>query len=266
MTDHDYDKEDRTMTDHDYDTEKDDATLFGGMFYARGLHNLAGPPGCGKTYVALGLCASVGDAAYLDLDENWATTERLSGLGLSQGLIEATAFDVRRLAHERGESIGATFQVLVDELASADRAPRVVVIDSLDQLMAEVGESSDNADSVTRVLSQLAPLAARTCVVLLDHIPRRVDDRPVGSVAKVGLSRAVLTLKPLSIDSVGHPDVAKASSVLLTKDRDGQIWRHAAPGDESAQPRAGCVLCEGTADTGVTGVRFIPASAVGATA
>ena len=78
----------------------------------------------------------------------------------------------------------------------------------------------------------------------------------------VGLLRAVLTLKPLSIDLAEHLGVIKASSVRLAKDRDGQIWRHAAPGDQSARPRAGWVLLEGTADTGVTGVRF--ASAVGA--
>ena len=176
MTDHDYEKDDATMTDHDY--EKDDATLFGGMFYARGLHNLAGPPGCGKTYVALGLCASVGDAVYLDLDLNLTTPEQISGLGLNQRLIQTTVFDVRRFAHERGESVVATFMSLVDELASADRAPRVVVIDSLDQLMAEVGESTSNADSVTRVLSWLAALAAHTCVVLLNHAPTAPTTAP----------------------------------------------------------------------------------------
>jgi hypothetical protein len=207
------------------------------------------------------VCASVGNAAYLDLDGSPTTRQRLSALGLTQESIRATAFDVPSLAHGRGESVVATLRWLIDQLSAVDRAPRVLVVDSFGRLMDEAVESCYDADSVTRVLSWFAALAARSCVVLLDHTSRRVNGRPGGSVVKLAFAHTVLTLKPLSVDLSSTPNASTTAEVIITKDRDGGIHRHGAAGSS-----AGVVLLEGAPGSGVTGVRFVHSRAGGVTA
>jgi hypothetical protein len=246
------------------------ADLGGGLFYDRGIHVLAGPPGCGKTFVALNLCRSVVppvptggprvEAVYLDLDQNLTLPQRLSNLGLGRGALRArqvVLINVSGLAAERKQGPLATLWSVVDALATAESAPRVVVIDSLARVMAETLESSNDGDAVTRVMNLLSRLAERCCVVVLDHTGHAADDRPSGSVAKIGATRAVLTLKPTGTNAEEFPDTVAGSWVTITKDRDGGIRRSAARDDRDAKPCAGLVTLEGAAEGAISAVRFI---------
>jgi hypothetical protein len=247
------------------------ADLGDGMFYDRGVQVLAGPPGCGKTFVALALCCSVVppvpiggarlEAVYLDLDLNLTLLQRLSNLGLSRAALRArqvTVINVAGLAAELKQPTLAALWSVVDGLATAEHAPRVVVIDSLARVMAETLESSNDGDAVTRVMNLLSLLAERCCVVILDHTGHGADDRPSGSVAKIGATRAVLTLKPTSTNAEEYPDTVAASWVTITKDRDGGIRRSAARDDRDGKPCAGLVTINGEAEGAISAVRFIP--------
>lgn len=244
------------------------------LFYDRGIHVLAGPPGCGKTWIALNACRSVVPAVrapgsaetapfgvYLDLDGNVTTHQRALDLGLDREAVKRRDVDIVNVpkeAHERGQEVMATVRAMVT--AMTEEPPRVVIIDSMARLMAESGEDSNNSDGVTRIMNMLQPLADVACLIILDHAGHAADDRPSGSVAKIGATRAVLTLRESGIDNEAHPDTFASSSVTVTKDRDGGIKAHAAGDDTEARPRAGQICIDKDPATGRITLRFIPAS------
>ncbi len=248
-------------------------TIGNGLFYDRGLHVLAGPGGCGKTWVALAACVTsvpavhVGDAAglfavYLDLDQNLELYSRLRDLGLSRTAMkrrEVVAMNVGALAAERGEGTVACLRSIVDGLT--ETPPRVVIIDSLTRVMAESGEDSNDSDGITRVLNMLNRLAEVCCVIVLDHVGHAEPDRPSGAAAKINAARVVLTMKPIESDADDYPDTVASAVVVRTKDRDGGLRRHLAPGDRAPRPDLGLVTVDRDEENGGrTEVRFIPAA------
>ncbi|WP_124712852.1 AAA family ATPase [Mycolicibacterium nivoides] len=260
------------------DAEPPTPTIGNGLFYDRGLHVLAGPGGCGKTWVALAACVTsvpavhVGDAAggpaavYLDLDQNLELYPRLRDLGLSRTAMkrrEVVAMNVGALAAERGEGTVACLRSIIDGLT--ETPPRVVIIDSLTRVMAESGEDSNDSDGITRVLNMLNRLAAVCCVIVLDHVGHAEPDRPSGAAAKINAARVVLTMKPIESDADDYPNTVAAAVVVRTKDRDGGMRRHLAPGDRAPRPDLGLVTVDRDEEnSGHTEVRFIPASTVAA--
>lgn len=259
------------------DAEPPTPTIGNGLFYDRGLHVLAGPGGCGKTWVALAACVAsvppvhVRDAAgpcavYLDLDQNLELYPRLRDLGLSRTAMkrrEVVAMNVGALAAERGEGTVACLRSIIDGLT--ETPPRVVIIDSLTRVMAESGEDSNDSDGITRVLNMLNRLAAVCCVIVLDHVGHAEPDRPSGAAAKINAARVVLTMKPIESDADDYPNTVAAAVVVRTKDRDGGMRRHLAPGDRAPRPDLGLVTVDrDEAQGGHTQVRFIPASTVAA--
>lgn len=260
------------------DAEPPTPTIGNGLFYDRGLHVLAGPGGCGKTWVALAACVTsvpavhVGDSAggpaavYLDLDQNLELYPRLRDLGLSRTAMkrrEVVAMNVGALAAERGEGTVACLRSIIDGLT--ETPPRVVIIDSLTRVMAESGEDSNDSDGITRVLNMLNRLAAVCCVIVLDHVGHAEPDRPSGAAAKINAARVVLTMKPIESDADDYPNTVAAAVVVRTKDRDGGMRRHLAPGDRAPRPDLGLVTVDRDEENnGHTDVRFIPASTVAA--
>ncbi|KXP12501.1 hypothetical protein AXK57_19675 [Tsukamurella pulmonis] len=249
------------------------------LFYDRGQHVLAGPGGCGKTWVALAICKAAvpaikipgGEtgpfAVYLDLDQNYELHRRLRDLGLGREAMRAhdvAAIDVASYAAERGEGVIAALRAILDGLVK--RPPRVVVLDSLTRIIAETdGDGSNNGDAITRALNMLNALSKVSCVIVLDHTGHENPDRPAGAGAKINTSRAVLTMKPLASDSEEYPNTIASAVVVQTKDRDGGLRQHLAPGNREPRPELGMLVVDrDEAQGGRTEVRFIPAYTVAA--
>lgn len=246
------------------------------LFYDRGQHILAGPGGCGKTWVALAICKAAvpaikipgGEpgpfAVYLDLDQNYELHRRLRDLGLGRDAMrshDVAAIDVASYAAERGEGVIAALRAILDGLV--ERPPRVVVLDSLTRIIAETdGDGSNNGDAITRALNMLNTLSKVSCVIVLDHTGHENPDRPAGAGAKIHTSRAVLTMKPLASDSEKYPNTIASAVVVQTKDRDGGLRRHLAPGNREPRPELGMLVVDrDEAESGRTEVSFIPAAA-----
>lgn len=199
-------------------------TIGGGLFYDHGLHLVAGPHGCGATWLALSASMDAvpavqvsgrGSAAvYLHLGGDRDLPSRLRDLGLSQRAEnrgDVALVDVVAEAAKRGEGVIATLRAVVDGLTEAP--PHVVVIDSLPEIMA-AGEDFSDAD----VLRMFDALSETSCVILLDSVGRR--GQLTGSATKVSAARVVLAMEPREADG---PDVIAAAVVSRVKDRDGGI-------------------------------------------
>lgn len=245
------------------------------LLYDRGQHILAGPGGCGKTWVALAICRAAvpaikipgGEqgpfAVYLDLDQNYELHRRLKDLGLGREAMRAhdvAPIDVASYAAERGEGIIPALRAILDGLV--EQPPKVVVLDSLTRIIAETdGDGSNSSDAITRALNMLNALSKKCCVIVLDHTGHENPDRPAGSGAKIHTSRVVLTMKPLASDSEKYPNTIASAVVVQTKDRDGGLRRHLAPGNREPRPELGMLVVDRDEENGGrTEVRFIPAA------
>ncbi|MGV0633861.1 AAA family ATPase [Mycolicibacillus trivialis] len=249
------------------------------LFYDRGQHILAGPGGCGKTWVALAICKAAvpaikipgGEqgpfAVYLDLDQNYELHRRLRDLGLGRDALrshDVAAIDVAAYAAERGEGVIAALRAIIDGLVK--QPPKVVVLDSLTRIIAETdGDGSNSSDAITRALNMLNALSKVSCVIVLDHTGHENPDRPAGAGAKIHTSRVVLTMKPLASDSEEYPNTIASAVVVQTKDRDGGLRQHLAPGNREPRPEIGMLVVDrDEAEGGRTEVRFIPAFTISA--
>lgn len=200
-------------------------TIGGGLFYDHGLHLVAGPHGCGATWLALSASMDAvpavqvpgrGPAAvYLHLGGDRDLPSRLGDLGLSQRAEtrgDVALFDLVEETAKRGEGMIATLRAVVDGLTEAP--PHVVVIDSLPEIMAEAGEDFSDA----ALLRMFDALSKKSCVILLDSVGKR--GQLTGSATKVSAARVVLAMEPREADG---PDVIAAAVVSRVKDRDGGI-------------------------------------------
>lgn len=201
------------------------ATQAAKMIYGERINTLNGEPGGGKTWVALHTCAeAIGSGhhvLFVDLEDHpGSTVSRLLGLG-------ATAADIQGRFHyvKPTQPMGAEAMEYL-EAAIGRHQVRLVVIDSIGELMALQGVKPNDDDAVARmyraILRRLAQASPRPAVLLLDHVPKNNEHSPlygIGSQRKKaavdGAMFMVETIKAFSSDTPGR-------IVLRTaKDRNG---------------------------------------------
>jgi hypothetical protein len=207
-----------------------------GLFYPGRLHTIASESEGGKTWLALYAARCELDAgnaaAYLDFeDDEGGIVGRLLALG-------ANPDDIRdRFAYIRPEESIAALgnrEDLAEVLANL--APTLVVLDGVTEAMTLHGlEMKDNTD-IAR-FGQLLPrwIADRgPACVALDHVVKDREQRgryAIGGVHKLnGVNGAAYVLQnrtPFTIGKTGR------STVYISKDRPGQVRRHALPGREN---------------------------------
>lgn len=215
--------------------------VHGSLFYKTGLHVLAGPGGCGKTWAALGAMipplfpeqawtrqTDTRHSVYLDMDHNGfpRLARRLAALGCGPERMERR--DVRLAAPPTTAHLDAMLLALLE----APNLPEVIVFDSLTQLMADLDTDTNSDRDVTAALRRFIPLSEKTCVIVVDHVGKADGDAPRGSSAKVDAVDVVLTLKKRTPDPDSYPNSKLTNLVHITKDRhSGIIEELCAPGD-----------------------------------
>jgi DNA repair protein RadA/Sms len=137
--------------------------VLGGGLVPGSVVLLAGEPGIGKSTLALQLAAALGSRAAILYVTGEESPEQLR---LRAERLSAIPKNLLVLAETRAESIAATW---------ADRAPSVVVIDSIQTLRTDRVESAPG--SVTQVRECAAELAAiaksrNTALILVGHVTK----------------------------------------------------------------------------------------------
>ena len=206
-----------------------------GLFYPGRLHTIASESEGGKTWFALYAARCELDAGnavvYLDFeDDEGGIVGRLLALGTDRESIRD------RFAYVKPEESVAAFGNREDLAAILDQLhPAVVFLDGVTEAMAMHNlEMKDNTDIA--VFGALLPrwIANRgPATVALDHVVKDRENRgryAIGGVHKLnGLNGAAYVLEnrtPFTIGGTGR------STVYISKDRPGQLRRHALPGRE----------------------------------
>ncbi len=191
------------------------------LFYPGRLHSIFGPPGGGKTWVALCALVERVKAGEHVLMIDWedaeqGTTQRLMQLGCTPDELEVL-FDYRNPS----TSLLYGFQTLVE----CDTPWRLIVMDSAGEALAAQGVEL-NDDTGTAQWMQLAKKLARRpdtpSVVMLDHVPKAGDEPAkyaIGSQRKL----AAITGASYRCDTLIEPAKGKPGKLKLVvaKDRLG---------------------------------------------
>lgn len=203
------------------------------LFYAGQVNLLFGDPESGKTWVALAAAAEVlrtgGQAAVVDLDHNGpaATVARLLDLGAHEEALRTPS----RFRYTEPEDGHHALAVVAD---LAHWRPRVVVVDSLGEVLPLFGASSNSPDDFTRVHTLvLKPLAmSGAAVVVIDHLAKGSESRAMGSTGTAAKKRAVggVSLRVTVADQF-TPGHGGAAHITIAKDRHGGLRAHRPTGD-----------------------------------
>lgn len=210
------------------------------ILYAAAVNVLFGHPASGKSWVALVHAAEVlreqGRVLYVDLDHNGDTAlvSRLVALGVPEKRLRREA-DLLRIASPGSM---AELDAIVADMAAW--APQLAVVDSIGELVALAGGSSNDDSDYTavhrRVLTALADTGA--AVVAIDHLSKGEGSQLYGATGTVAKKRAVdgvmLRVKPLEVMT---PGVGGASTLLIAKDRHGAVLAISRTGGD--EPVAG---------------------------
>lgn len=200
-------------------------------FYAGRSHIIAGPGGCGKTWLALQVCATAcnpftgGRAVYLDADGNGAARlgQRALALGIPLEMMRDQRFSVvtpALVAHKQKVSPATALQRMIEGWIADP--PEVLIVDSLTRIVSMFGLNSNSNDDIAQVIDLFEVLhdMEKTCIIFIDHTGHMAGDRPAGSHFKVGAVDAVLTLKPSKPNVEKYPGTTTSANITLTKDRD----------------------------------------------
>ena len=203
-----------------------------GLFYPGRLHSVVGESEGGKTWFALLATAcelNAGNSVvFIDFEDDApGVVGRLLTLGVPPTAIS------ERFAYVRPEEpLTANFNKLDLGQAIHDLKPTFVPVDGVTEGMSMHGlELKDNSDVARFGRILLRPIAhTGAAVATLDHVTKDREGRgryAIGGVHKLnGLNGAMYVLENRTPFGVG---VTGKSTVRISKDRPGQLRRHALP-------------------------------------
>lgn len=171
------------------------------LFYAGKVNGIFGDPECGKTWLAQAAIIETllngGTTAMVDVDHNGPhhTAARLLLLGADladrQDLLKLLA-DPNRFRYYQPDD-GQQLRAAIDDLTN--RAPDVLLIDSIGEAIPMYGANTNDGDEITNAMRHICtrPADAGSCVITIDHLPKSAEARStgyaIGSIAKKRMIR-----------------------------------------------------------------------------
>jgi hypothetical protein len=198
-----------------------------GLFYADAVNIVAGDPGGGKTFLALGAVVDVlargGQAVFVDLEDKAQTiSDRLRGLGVDRSILTESVLYVHGLG-----ALGPSDVDWLPRWVAQCGGLVLLVIDSLSEALAMAGLDEDRAPDVTRWFQTVGrPLAASgAAVLIIDHLAKAQGGSggrwPRGSGHKLaavdGLAVVLDPIQPFSRERSG------SGQLIVAKDRQGAV-------------------------------------------
>ncbi|VXC43705.1 hypothetical protein NOCARDAX2BIS_570001 [Nocardioides sp. AX2bis] len=211
-----------TATPPIYGLRTDDTALF----YA-GRHNgVFGDPESGKTWLAqvagVEALAGGGTFAMIDVDHNGQdhTAARLLLLGAHPQHIA----DPEKFRYYEPEDADQLHAAVTDIVA---RAPSVVVLDSIGEILPMLGVKSVDNDEITHALRTVVmpPAKAGSCVISVDHLPKSVEARTTGYAIGGTAKKRAVDGAYLRAEAKVNPAPGGVGriSLRIEKDRTGEL-------------------------------------------
>jgi len=210
------------------------------IFYRGQFNHIIGDPESGKTWLCLAAAAESlsegGTALVIDIDHNGpaSTTTRL----LTLGAPETALSNLQRFRYVEPEDATHLLNVVQDV---ADWKPRVVVLDSIGELLPMFGASSNSPDDFTRIHQLVIKPLARTgaAVLGIDHLAKNEASRAMGATGTAAKNRAVggVSVRVTVGEDRFVPGHGGSAFVRVVKDRHGGLRQHCPTGDK--EPLAG---------------------------
>ena len=195
------------------------------LLYEGCYNSVYGRPGLGKSWLAILVAKSVvdrgGRALWCDYDDTPRTmSRRAPAVGFNE------AFEEHRFAYYHGESLATLYRKRESRLRggavgwlSGGECPGVVIIDSVTQSGAPVDSVIHEWDRTIIKPWRDAGLS----ILVLDHIPKRAKDRPVGAI---GSQQKLASISGSAISVSGKPWSKQSDGRLVLnvdKDRHGDV-------------------------------------------
>ena len=189
------------------------------LIYAGLMHSMAGPPGSGKTLLALWIAVQVmrggGRVLYLDAENGpRLVAERLRDLGADLDALD-------ELFHYYPAGITLDPEDLSRLAATTvEVRPALAVFDSFADFIAAAGlEENANTDCTLWVSKVTQPLKdAGIAVLILDHVPKN-SKGPRGAGAKVAKMDVVW-----NVETTLAFDRGRTGEITLTNAKDREAW------------------------------------------
>lgn len=211
----------------------------GYMFYRNQVNLLFGEAESGKTFVALASIAealsSGRRAAFIDIDHNGmqSIVSRLLGFGVPAD----TLSDLERFRYKEPEDKIDLVATVADLKAWR---PKIVVVDSIGELLPMMGLNSNSPDDFTIAHSAvLKPLAmCGACVIAIDHVAKNAESKAQGPTGTVAKARAVGgVMLRVTVKDQFSPGSGGSCYLNIKKDRHGGLRASSPNGDK--EPLAG---------------------------
>ena len=196
-----------------------------GLIYAGRLNVLFGQAESGKTWLALLGCLQEirkgHNVLFYDFEDyRDSARERMKAIG-------ATDDELDKFYYARVEGPMAT-DIWEHEVSKQieELAPTLVIIDSLDELMAIHGRNPDKSQDVREVRQQTVDRikGLGPAVIVIDHVGHKDKGRQTGSQAKVNqLDGASILVDMGDRDKFGRNSSPGKAALRIRKDRPGHL-------------------------------------------